>query len=138
MRMLLRPDCDRLSWRRWSEWAAYPDDNISRTEGTARAHRDPALAGDDRTLPKWPWSLDETELGTSDFRGVKLNVYEAALVSPSGDGLRLHANADRHVRACLDPRGVWLHVLTQCRLGPVAIRKGDRLTGEYALELPRR
>ncbi len=136
LRLLLRPGCETLSWKRWSEWAEYPADSISRTEGIALAHRDPALGpADDRTAPKWPWSLDETELGTADFRGVKLNVYEAALTSAGGDGVRVEADADRHVRACLDARGVWLHVLTECRMAPVVIHKGDRLGAEYVVAL---
>jgi hypothetical protein len=136
LRMLLRPGCEALEWKRWSEWAVYPEDSISRTEGVAHARRDPALGpADDRTAPKWPWSLDETELGTSDFRGVKLNVYEAALTSGKGEGVRVEAEADRYVRACLDPRGVWLHVLTECRIAPVVIHKGDHLGAEYVVEL---
>jgi hypothetical protein len=136
LRMLLRAGCDALTWKRWSEWGAYPADSISRTEGVAKAHRDATLGpADDRTAPRWPWALDETELGTSDFRGVKLNVYEAALTSAEGGGVGVEADADRHVRACLDARGVWLHVLTECRIAPVVIHKGDRIGAEYVIEL---
>ncbi|MCX7599038.1 MAG: DUF4981 domain-containing protein [Armatimonadetes bacterium] len=140
LRFLLRPGCETLAWRRWSEWAVYPEDSISRTEGTARARRDPALGRDgERTPPRWPWALDETELGTNDFRGVKMNIYEASLTADAGDGLHVSADADRHVRACLDPRGVWLHVLIQCRLGPVIVHRGDRITADCVCKfLPRR
>ncbi len=136
VRFLLGPQAQRLTWRRWSEWAAYPADNISRTEGVAAAHRDPALGpADDRTPPRWPWSLDETELGTADFRSVKLNIYQASLTGPDGAGLRALADADRHVRACLDPAGVRFHVLSQCRLAPVRLARGQHVTGEYAVQL---
>jgi hypothetical protein len=136
IRFLLAPACDALEWRRWSEWGAYPEDSISRTEGRAKAHRDPKLGtATEGARPNWPWSLDETELGTNDFRSVKLNIHEAALVSPKGAGLRVRANADAHVRACLDPHGVMLHVLSECRLGPVTLRDGDHVAGEFAVEL---
>jgi hypothetical protein len=136
LRLLVRPDCDTLDWRRWSEWGAYPADSISRTEGHARARRTARHdSTEERRPPAWPWALDQTELGTNDFRSVKLNVYEAALRAGDGAGLRLHANADAHVRACLDPAGVRLHLLTECRLGPVAIHPGDRLQGQFAIEL---
>jgi len=138
VRIPLRSACDELTWRRWSEWGEYPADSISRTEGRAKARRDagsPLLP--ESTRPTWPWSLDETELGTNDFRGVKLNIYEAALLNPEGEGLRVGADADAHVRACLDQGAVLLHLLSECRLGPVTLRDGDRLTGRFVVELSR-
>ncbi|MBM3501322.1 MAG: hypothetical protein FJX74_21935 [Armatimonadetes bacterium] len=139
VRMLLRPECDVLTWRRWSEWGVYPEDSLSRTEGRAEARRtreyDPT---EERRCPTWPWALDQTELGTSDFRSVKLNVWEAALLAPGGEGLRLHANADAHVRACLDPAGVKLHLLSECRLGPVPVNPGHRLRGRFVVTLVHR
>ena len=136
VRFRLPGECDELSWDRWSEWGMYPEDSISRTEGRARARRDPKRGPAlESTRPTWPWSLDETELGTNDFRSVKLNVFEASLRSSDGGGLRLFANADAHARACLDKRGVLLHALSECRLGPVTVRTGDRLRGEFTVVL---
>jgi len=62
-------------------------------------------------------------------------VYDAALTATEGDGVRVEADADRHVRACLDPRGVWLHVLTECRIARVVIHKGNRIAAEYVVDL---
>jgi hypothetical protein len=101
-------------------------------------HRDPALGQAVRGMrPPWPWALDETELGTNDFRSVKLNIYEATLRSAHGHGVRVRANADAHVRACLAPDGVMLHLLTECRMGPVVVQDGDRLTGAFTVDLLR-
>lgn len=136
VRVLLAPGCQTLRWKRWSEWGAYPPDSISRVEGTARAHRAPGRPPvSEETPPAWPWALDETEMGTRDFRGVKLNVYRAGLEDPRGAGLRLRAHADAHARATLAPEGVWLHLLAECRLGPVTVRTGERLRGRLALDL---
>jgi len=136
VRFRLRDECDELRWERWSEWGVYPEDSISRTEGRAHARRDPKRGpAPESTRPTWPWSLDETGLGTNDFRSVKLNVYQAALLSPRGDGLRLLADADAHARACLGERGVLLHALTECRLGPVTVKTRDRLRGELTVVL---
>ncbi|NCO18951.1 MAG: hypothetical protein GW900_02685 [Gammaproteobacteria bacterium] len=135
-RFVLPAECDELSWDRWSKWGVCPEDSISRPNGRAKAHRDATgVSPPEGTRPTWSWSLDETELGTNDFRSVKLNVYQAALLSPRGAGVRLLANADAHARACLDKRGVLFHALAECRLGPVAVRDGDRLRGEFAVEL---
>lgn len=30
-----------------------------------------------------------------------------------------------------------LHLLSECRMGPVTVQDGDRLTGEFPVELPR-
>jgi hypothetical protein len=136
VRIPLRSACDELIWRRWSEWGVYPEDSISRTEGRAKARRNPGSPLlPESTRPTWPWSLDETELGTNDFRAVKLNIYEGALLSPNGQGLRVRADSDAHVRACLDEDAVLLHLLSECRLGPVTVRDGDRLTGQFVVEL---
>jgi beta-galactosidase len=136
LRMLLAGECQALGWRRWSEWGVYPEDSISRTEGAAQAHRSPpAQPGDGRRAPSWPWAQDETDQGTADFRGVKLNVFDAMLTSPGGAGVGVAADADRHVRACLDAGEVALHILTQCRMGPVTMTKGEHLTATATVEL---
>jgi beta-galactosidase len=162
LRFLLKPECDEVSWKRWSEWGVYPEDSISRTEGKAKARRDPKwgdvpkrpltpnnggtdlgasqqtppeLGAGGQIRPAWPWFLDQTELGTNDFRSVKFNIYEAKLSAPDGEGLRVYANADAHVRPCLDPAGVRMHILSRCGMGPAILKTGDRIAGEYAVEL---
>ena len=136
LRLLVSSACDEVKWRRWSEWGAFPGEDISRTEGSARAHRDRKW-GEARwnVRPSWPWALDETELGTADFRSIRYNIYEAVLVSPAGAGIRVHANADAHFRAALTPDGVAAHLLWRCPLGQVPLKPNDRLKGEFVVEL---
>ena len=82
IRFELKPACDELRWRRWSEWGIFPEDSICRTEGTAKALRTGKRGTDPENVrPTWPWSQDQTELGTADFRSIKFNIYEAALQS---------------------------------------------------------
>ena len=83
--------------------------------------------------PAWPWSQDQTELGTADFRSIKFYIYEASLAASAGSGVRVDANADVHFRACLADRGVKMHILSQCPLAPVRLNKGTRLTGEFSV-----
>jgi hypothetical protein len=137
VRLRLAPGCDRIRWRRWSEWGGvFPDDSISRTEGTALAWR-PGTQGPDTegVAPTWPWSQDQTALGTADFRSIRFHVYEAALTDANGRGARALARGDRHVRASLDPAGVWLHLLSHCPLGQVPLKAGDRIADEFTLQL---
>lgn len=136
MRLLLPADRDTLSWKRWTEWGAFPADSICRSEGAARARRDPSIVADPEGVPpSWPWSQDQTELGAADFRSIKFNVYQASLLSSGGSGIRVYANADAHVRACLDPSGVLLHVLSRCSTGPAILKTGDHVRGEVVVQL---
>lgn len=128
--------CDEVKWDRWSEWDIYPEDSISRTQGTAKARRDAKWPDcPEYVKPTWPWSQDQTELGTSDFRSIKFNIYEASLVAPDGSGVRVNANADAHFRPCLAENGVKMHILSHCPMGRVLVKKGDKLTGEFAVSL---
>ena len=94
------------------------------------------MAGPTRELkPAWPWSQDQTELGTADFRSIKFCIYEASLVAPGGAGVRVEANADTHFRACLAEKGVKMHILSQCPLAGIVLKNGARLTGECSVRL---
>ncbi len=136
IKALLHADCDEVKWRRWSEWGNFPKDSISRTEGTAKAHRDKQWPDQPANVkPAWPWSQDQTELGTADFRSIKFCIYEASLEAPDRSGVRVDANADAHFRACLAGQNVQMHILSQCPLAPVLLKKGDRLTGNFSVSL---
>ena len=136
IRFLLHRACEQVNWRRWSEWGAFPDESISRITGAAKAHRDlswgPAIWNQARA---WPWFLDETELGTTDFRSVKFNIYEATLAAVDGFGLSAHANADAHFRAALATNGVAAHLLWRCPLAQVSLNPGNHLQGQFVVEL---
>jgi len=136
IKALLPAKYDEIKWRRWSEWGNFPKDSISRTEGTARAHRDKKWPDQPVNVkPAWPWSQDQTELGTADFRSIKFCIYEASLTAPDGSGLRADANADVHFRASLADQGIQMNLLSQCPLAPVVLKHGTRLTGEFSVRL---
>jgi hypothetical protein len=136
IRFLLKDACDTVRWRRWSEWGVFPQESISRTEGTARAHRDGKWGEAHWNVrPAWPWSQDETELGTADFRSIKYNIREAALVSRDGSGLSVYAGGDAHFRAALASGGVAAHLLWRCPLGQVPLKPNDRVQGEFVVGL---
>jgi len=136
IKALLGAEYDEVQWRRWSEWGLFPDDSINRTEGMAKAHRDKKWPEQPANVkPAWPWSQDQTQLGTADFRSIKFNIYEAALVAPNHSGMEVKANADAHFRSCLAKGGVMMHILTQCPLSQVVLNKNDRLTGKFAVRI---
>lgn len=126
----------KLRWHRWSEWGSPPDDTIMRVRGEARPYRgNRASRIPESVPPKWPWMLDETEEGTADFRGVKLNVFEASLRSRTGAGLTLYAKADAHIRAAVEGGNAMLYLLNRCAIGPRLVRQGDRLSGRFTIRL---
>ncbi|HWF20188.1 MAG TPA: glycoside hydrolase family 2 TIM barrel-domain containing protein [Verrucomicrobiae bacterium] len=136
IKALLPAACDEIKWRRWSEWGSFPKDCICRTEGTAMARRDKKWPEQPANVkPVWPWSQDQTELGTADFRSIKFCIYEASLVAPNGSGVRVDANASAHFRACLAEQGVNMYILSQCPLAEVVLKKGARLRGEFSVRL---
>jgi len=137
-RFVLSSECDEIKWRRWSEWGVFPEDAVCRTEGDARARRDKSLGdGPESMRPKWPWKFDQTEMGTNDFRSVKFSIYQADLLAADTSGLRVYANADAHVRPALLPDGVRFHILTECKMGPVKLKAGDHVKGEFVVEMVR-
>ena len=79
--------------------------------------------------------MDQTELGTADFRSIKFNIYHASLVDRDGSGFEVNANADVHFRACLATNGVKMHILSQCPLNQVVLKDSARLTGDFSVRL---
>ena len=90
--------CDKLQWRRRGEWTVYPDDHIGRNDGVTMAHAD----GPQRVPPAQPFALDDTPLGTNDFRSTKRNFVFASLTDKDGYGIGLEAIGSQHLRAMVD------------------------------------
>jgi hypothetical protein len=98
-------ECQSLSWRRKAFWSSYPDDHIGRPAGTATAfERDLPFVGwaGPRVEPKWNWNRDQSKNGTNDFRSTKMNIFEASLLSSSGNGLRVLSDGTQHVRSWVE------------------------------------
>ncbi|HEX3624125.1 MAG TPA: glycoside hydrolase family 2 TIM barrel-domain containing protein [Verrucomicrobiae bacterium] len=136
IKAMLSPKYDEIKWRRWSEWGVFPEDCICRTEGVAQARRNKKGPIPPANIkPHWPWSQDETELGTADFRSIKFCIYEASVMASNGSAVRVDANGDLHFRACLSGQGVQMHVLSQCPLAPVILKNGARLSGSVCIRM---
>jgi len=87
--------CDKLQWRRRGEWTVYPDDHIGRNDGIAMAH-----APEPQTVPPTrPFALDDTPIGTNDFRSSKRNFVFASLTDKEGYGVGIEAIGSQHLRA---------------------------------------
>jgi len=149
---ILPRSCDTLSWRRRGQWSFYPEDHVGRLAGAAKAfpgHPVCGLAGP-HARPTWPWSEDQNEFGSNDFRSTKCNILEATLDNDAGIGLRTVAAADRHVHAWIEGDHAMLMVADYANEGsdrftqftriipdrPIA--KGGTLAGSVQIEVVQR
>jgi hypothetical protein len=98
--------CDRLEWSSRTDWRGYPDDHIGRPRGEAAAFAD---HGADLP-PRWPWSLDNSALGSNDFRSTKRNINWAALECPGSAGVVVVSDGRQHVRATVETDRIALHI----------------------------
>ena len=87
--------CDKLQWHRRGEWTVYPDDHIGRNDGIATAH----APGPQTVPPKQPFALDDSTMGTNDFRSTKRNFVSASLTDKEGYGIGIEAIGQQHLRA---------------------------------------
>jgi hypothetical protein len=87
--------CDKLEWHRRGEWTVYPDDHIGRNDGLAMAH----APGPETVPPKQPFALDDTPMGTNEFRSTKRNFVYASLTDKEGYGIGIEAIGKQHLRA---------------------------------------
>jgi beta-galactosidase len=141
--------CKSLSWRRRGYWSCSPEDHIGRSQGVAEAFVDGVPLSDiagPRAEPRWCWSHDGNRHGTNDFRSTKMNVFEAALLSPQGNGLRVLSDGSQHVRSWVDGDRVRLLVADYTNEGdplcfnePVTPRRplavGSAVSGHVRLEV---
>ncbi len=93
-----------LHWKHQTQWSYYPDGQIGRPEGSARAFRDASAwpAAVWGQTPPWPWELDATAEGTNDFRSSKFNILWASLTNAQDQGLRVDSDGRQTVRAWVD------------------------------------
>ena len=123
--------CDTLSWKRRGLWSVYPNDHIGRLEGRALAFRDPSGKADDpKQQPTWPFSQDQTENGTADFRGTKHNILQAALTTAGGIGLRVDSDGSQHTRSYVSGDAIRLLILHHSGNG------GDTFSGKDIRDNP--
>ena len=123
--------CDTLNWKRRGLWSVYPNDHIGRLEGRATAFRDPSGKADDpKQQPAWPFSQDQTETGTADFRGTKHNIFHAALTDARGIGARVESDGSQHTRSYVSGGAIRLLVLRHSGNG------GDNFAGRDIRDNP--
>ena len=130
--------CDRLQWQRRGEWTVYPDDHIGRNEGVAMAH----APGPQIVPPAQSFALDDSPMGTNDFRSTKRDFVFASLTDKEGYGVGVEAIGSQHLRASVDAdliQGEWWQNYGQGReIRPDDPNQGiahNKVSGSIALHL---
>ena len=141
--------CDTLSWQRKALWSWYPEDDIGRPRGTAKALTGRPMVDytGPHTRPSWPWSQDDTAIGSNDFRSTKRNILHASLADASGAGVVVISDGSQSTRCWLDGDRVRLLVADYVNNGsgafvehlaaPRHLKTGNTVLGSMTLRLQR-
>jgi beta-galactosidase len=114
----LPEDFQQLEWERIGQWSFYPDDHIGRLKGTAVAINNNPVSGPAGpvTKPGQPWSFDQNELGTNDFRSTKRNITKAILTN-GVEKMIVVSDGSQSVRCWLENDKINLLVTSYSNMG---------------------
>lgn len=135
-----------LSWNRIAQWSVYPDDHIGRPSGWAKPFPD----GENNAFrfgikPDWPWSADQTPMGSNDFRATRERIKWAELANGSNQGVRIESDGSHAVRSWVGEDKIHLLVASFFTGGGdmffashhqkerKPLKKGDSFTGSATL-----
>lgn len=89
-----------FSWDRIAQWSVYPDDHIGRPTGWAKPFPNGNISHVKFGIkPEWPWSADQTSMGSNDFRATRERINWAELSNESSQGIRIESDGNQAVRA---------------------------------------
>ena len=110
---------DALSWQRNAPYTVYPEDQIGRPAGTARAFGTRAKYEpvDLRQEPNWPWSQDATEGGTRDFRTTREHILWCKLADGVGQSVKILSDGSQNTRVWVEGNKVRLLVADFSNMG---------------------
>ena len=131
---------NRLSWERKGLWTTYPDWDINRLKGVARALPvDRKYVETPREIPSGDWKDNSNRLGTNDFRSTKDHILQASLKNDNGQEIRVQSDGSQNTRSWVDGGQIRLLVAGlngpgSCRFftGPrPEFKKGEHPTGKF-------
>jgi len=90
----LPPSFDTLTW----------STDIGRPQGVAKARNGRLDVGPfgPRRPVSWPWSEDESPLGSNDFRSSKSHIRSASLTDAAGNGLQIESDGAQSIRSWIE------------------------------------
>ncbi len=133
---------DLLSWERKGLWTVYPENDINRLKGFAKAlPRDMKYVEVPREVPSGEWKDNSNKLGTNDFRSTKDHILQASIINRNKQEFMVESDGSQSARAWID--GDKSRFLVAGLNGPGSchfftgprpeFKKGEHLQGEFIL-----
>lgn len=133
---------DQLTWHRIGLWTTYPDYDINRLKGSAKAlPRNTKYVEAPREVPSGQWKDNANKLGTNDFKSTKDHILRASLKNDKNIELIVKSDGSQSARSWVD--GEKIRFLIAGMNGPGScgfftgprpeFTKGDHLTGKFTL-----
>jgi hypothetical protein len=135
---------DLLNWERKGLWTVYPENDINRLKGFAKAlPRDMKYVEVPREVPSGEWKDNSNKLGTNDFRSTKDHILQASIKNSNKQEFLVESDGSQSARAWID--GEKSRFLVAGLNGPGSchfftgprpeFKKGEHLKGEFILSV---
>lgn len=133
---------DQLSWERKGLWTIYPEYDINRLKGFAKAlPRNLKYVEAPREVPAGEWKDNANKLGTNDFKSTKDHILQASLKNDKNIEIIVQSDGSQSTCSWID--GKKTRFLVAGLNGPGScgfftgprpeFKKGDHLTGKFIL-----
>jgi hypothetical protein len=140
----------QLEWDRNGQWNYYPDDQIGRLQGMAKARNDNPFSGPAGPVakPAMAWAYDQNELGTNDFRSTKKDIQWASLTNGT-EKVVVISDGSQSIRCWLDAGNTRMLVAGYSNMGAerffrghaaqvdIPLKTGDVISGTVKLGFDR-
>ena len=134
---------DKMTWDRKGLWSIYPENDINRLNGTAKALPvDLKFVEVPRQVPAGDWKDFSNKLGSNDFRSTKDHIFKASLKNNQNSEIIVQSDGSQSARSWVD--GNHIRFLIASLNGPGSchfftgprpeIKKGEHLTGNFRME----
>jgi len=89
---------DHLAWKRNGEFSWYPEGHIGALSGDIQAYSGrPSFVN-----PTWPYSEDDSPMGSNQYRSTKRNITSATVRNTSGIGWTIQSDGSQHLRTAVE------------------------------------
>ena len=135
---------DLLSWERKGLWTIYPENDINRLKGFAKAlPREMKYVEAPREIPSGEWKDNSNKFGTNDFRSTKDHIIWASLKNNKSTEVMIQSDGSQSARSWIE--GEKTQFLVAGMNGPGScsfftgprpeFKKGEHLTGKFVLNI---
>jgi beta-galactosidase len=135
---------DQLTWKRIGLWTTYPEYDINRLQGSAKAlPRDLKYVEAPREIPSGEWKDNSNRLGSNDFKSTKDHFLRISLKNEKNIEIEAQSDGSQSARAWVD--GENIRFLVAGMNGPGSCpfftgprpeyKKGEHLKGSFILKI---